>query len=67
MLNSYHFPTFLQYYRRLLLKSRQAAKTKILCTIQMITGTSRQPVNDPHKLQDFILQFMYTVGYDFLN
>ena len=62
ILNSYHFPTYLRYYKKLLEKCKFSAKNKIDNTIRIMTGRPDiRPLLDPNNLQDFILQFMYTI------
>ena len=62
ILNSYQFPTFLRYYKKLLQKCPFAAESKIKNTIMIITGRPDiRPIIDPYNLQDFILQFLLTV------
>ncbi len=58
ILNSYHFPTYLRYYKRLLQKCSFSGKLKIKSTIRIITD---RHIMDPNFIQDFILQFMYTI------
>jgi len=58
ILNNYHFPTYLRYYKKLLQKCNFSGKLKIQSTIRIITD---RHVMDPNHIQDFILQFMYTI------
>jgi hypothetical protein len=67
LLNSYHFPTFLRYYKKLLQLSKETANYKINNTIQIISGSKEQPPIDPYNLQDFILQFFYTIEVTYFD
>jgi len=58
ILNSYHFPTYLRYYKKLLQKCNLSGKLKIQSTIRIITD---KHMLDPNQIQDFVLQFMYTI------
>lgn len=60
ILNSYHFPTYLRYYKKLFQKSKFAAKHKIQTTIQSVANPNNR-ILDPNGIQDFILQFMFTI------
>lgn len=58
ILNTYHFPTYLRYYKKLLQKCNFSGKLKIQSTIRIITD---KHIMDPNRIQDFVLQFMYTI------
>ena len=61
ILNSYHFPTYLRYYKRLVSLCGFSAKNKIQNTIMIIMDRAERKLCRTPGIQDFILQFMYTI------
>lgn len=61
ILNSYHFPTYLRYYKRLFTLCKFSAKNKIENTIIIIIDRAERNLCRVSGIEDFILQFMYSI------
>lgn len=61
ILNSYHFPTYLRYYKRLFALCKFSAKNKIENTIIIIIDRAERNLCKTRGIEDFILQFMYSI------
>lgn len=61
ILNSYHFPTYLRYYKRLFTICKFSAKNKIQNTIMIIIDRAERNLCKIRGIEDFILQFMYSI------
>lgn len=61
ILNTYHFPAYIRYFKKLYQLCKFSANSQLKSTLTVFINNPGKSFRDHNKLQDFILQFIYTI------